>query len=96
MDSHAIIARQPQLVLVDELAHTNISGSQHEKRYQDVEQILTAGIVVFSTVNIQHLESLNDLVLQMSGVVVRKRIPDRLLDEADEVVVVDVTPKTLE
>ncbi|NJN58012.1 MAG: sensor histidine kinase KdpD [Leptolyngbyaceae cyanobacterium SL_5_9] len=96
MDTDAIIARQPQLVLVDELAHTNIPGSQHEKRYQDVEQILTAGIDVFSTVNIQHLESLNDLVLQISGVVVRERIPDRLLDEADEVVVVDVTPETLE
>ncbi|NJN92071.1 MAG: sensor histidine kinase KdpD [Leptolyngbyaceae cyanobacterium RM2_2_4] len=96
MDTDAIISRQPQLVLVDELAHTNIPGSQHEKRYQDVEQILTAGIDVFSTVNIQHLESLNDLVLQISGVVVRERIPDRLLDEATEVVVVDVTPETLE
>jgi two-component system, OmpR family, sensor histidine kinase KdpD len=96
MDTDAIIVRQPQLVLVDELAHTNIPGSQHEKRYQDVEQILMAGIDVFSTVNIQHLESLNDLVLQISGVVVRERIPDRLLDEADEVVVVDVTPETLE
>ncbi len=96
MDTDAIIARRPQLVLVDELAHTNIPGSQREKRYQDVEIILTAGIDVFSTVNIQHLESLNDLVARITGVVVRERIPDRLLEEADEVVVVDVTPETLE
>jgi two-component system, OmpR family, sensor histidine kinase KdpD len=96
MDTDAIIARQPQLVLVDELAHTNVPGSKREKRYQDVEVILAAGIDVFSTVNIQHLESLNDLVARITGVVVRERIPDRLLDEAAEVVVVDVTPETLE
>jgi two-component system sensor histidine kinase KdpD len=96
MDTNAIIARQPQLVLIDELAHTNIPGSLRDKRYQDVEAILEAGIDVFSTVNIQHLESLNDLVAKITGVVVRERIPDRLLDEADEVVVVDVTPGTLE
>lgn len=96
MDTDAILSRQPQLVLVDELAHTNVPGSQREKRYQDVETILEAGIDVFSTVNIQHLESLNDLVAKITGVVVRERIPDRILDEADEVVVVDVTPETLE
>ena len=96
MDTDAVIARQPQLALVDELAHTNVPGSEREKRYQDVEMILAAGIDVFSTVNIQHLESLNDLVARITGVVVRERIPDRLLDEADEVVVVDVTPETLE
>ena len=96
MDTEAVIARQPQLALVDELAHTNVPGSSHEKRYQDVEQLLAAGIDVFSTVNIQHLESLNDLVARITGVVVRERIPDRLLDQADEVVVVDVTPETLE
>ncbi|WP_068819824.1 universal stress protein [Phormidesmis priestleyi] len=96
MDTDSIIARQPQLALVDELAHTNVPGSEREKRYQDVEVILAAGIDVFSTVNIQHLESLNDLVARITGVVVRERIPDRLLDEADEVVVVDVTPETLE
>ena len=96
MDTPAIIERQPQLVLVDELAHTNVPGSEREKRYQDVELILVAGIDVFSTVNIQHLESLNDLVARITGVVVRERVPDRLLDEADEVVVVDVTPETLE
>lgn len=96
MDTDAILARQPQLALVDELAHTNVPGSEREKRYQDVEIILTAGIDVYSTVNIQHLESLNDLVARITGVVVRERIPDRLLEEADEVVVVDVTPETLE
>ncbi|GAB4227073.1 MAG: universal stress protein [Elainellaceae cyanobacterium] len=96
MDMEAIVARQPRLVLVDELAHTNVPGSEREKRYQDVEVILDAGIDVYSTVNIQHLESLNDLVYRISGVVVRERIPDRILDEADEVVVVDVTPETLE
>lgn len=96
MDTDAVLVRQPQLVLVDELAHTNVPGSPREKRYQDVEIILAAGIDVFSTVNIQHLESLNDLVAKITGVVVRERIPDRLLDEADEVVIVDVTPETLE
>ncbi|WP_413165915.1 sensor histidine kinase KdpD [Capilliphycus salinus ALCB114379] len=96
MDTNGIIERKPQLVLVDELAHTNIPGSKFLKRYQDVEQILAAGIDVFSTVNIQHLESLNDLVFRISGVVVRERIPDSVLDEADEVVVVDVTPETLQ
>lgn len=96
MDTDAVIARQPQLALIDELAHTNVPGSQREKRYQDVEAVLAAGIDVYSTVNIQHLESLNDLVARITGVVVRERIPDRLLEEADEVVVVDVTPETLE
>jgi two-component system, OmpR family, sensor histidine kinase KdpD len=96
MDTEAILARSPQLVLVDELAHTNIPGSLREKRYQDVEILLTSGIDVYSTVNIQHLESLNDLVARITGVVVRERIPDRILEEADQVVVVDVTPETLE
>jgi two-component system, OmpR family, sensor histidine kinase KdpD len=96
MDREAIIARSPQLVLVDELAHTNVPGSDQDKRYQDVEMILAAGIDVYSTVNIQHLESLNDLVARITGVVVRERIPDRILEEADQVVVVDVTPETLE
>jgi two-component system, OmpR family, sensor histidine kinase KdpD len=95
MDVGAILHRQPQLVLVDELAHTNIPSSEREKRYQDVEQILLAGIDVYSTVNIQHLESLNDTVAQLTGIVVRERIPDRILEAADEVVVVDVTPETL-
>jgi two-component system sensor histidine kinase KdpD len=96
MDTDAIVRRAPQLVLVDELAHTNVPGSPREKRYQDVEVILGAGIDVYSTVNIQHLESLNDLVARITSVVVRERIPDYLLDEADAVVVIDVTPETLE
>lgn len=96
MDTNAILARSPQVVLVDELAHTNVPGSPREKRYQDVEVILASGIDVYSTVNIQHIESLNDLVARITGVVVRERIPDRLLDEATEVVVVDVTPETLQ
>jgi two-component system, OmpR family, sensor histidine kinase KdpD len=96
MDTDAILVRSPQLALVDELAHTNVPGSAREKRYQDVEIILNAGIDVYSTVNIQHLESLNDLVARITGVVVRERIPDRILEVADQVVVVDVTPETLE
>jgi two-component system, OmpR family, sensor histidine kinase KdpD len=96
MDTEAILTRSPQLVLVDELAHTNIPGSIREKRYQDVEILLDSGLDVYSTVNIQHLESLNDLVARITGVVVRERIPDRILEEADRVVVVDITPETLE
>jgi two-component system sensor histidine kinase KdpD len=85
MDPEAIIQRSPHLVLVDELAHTNVPGSQREKRYEDVEVVLRAGIDVYSTMNIQHLESLNDLVARITGVVVRERVPDRILEEADEV-----------
>ncbi|WP_448603000.1 sensor histidine kinase KdpD [Thermoleptolyngbya sp.] len=96
MDIEGILGRSPQLVLIDELAHTNVPGSPREKRYQDVEQILDSGIDVYSTVNIQHLESLNDLIARIAGVIVRERIPDRLLDEADAVVLIDVTPETLE
>ena len=96
MDTDAVIERRPQLALIDELAHTNIPGSLQEKRYQDVEEILNAGIDVFSTLNIQHIESLNDLVARITGVVVRERVPDRVLEAADEIVVVDVTPETLE
>ena len=96
MDTDAILTRAPQLALVDELAHTNVPGSIRNKRYQDVNVILEAGIDVFSTVNIQHIESLNDLVAKLTGVVVRERVPDSVLDEADEVIVVDVTPETLQ
>ncbi|MBH8566186.1 sensor histidine kinase KdpD [Nostoc sp. CENA67] len=96
MDTDAILKRSPQLVLIDELAHTNIPGSPREKRYEDVEIVLTAGIDVYSTMNVQHLESLNDLVARITGVVVRERVPDRILEEADEVVVIDVTPETLQ
>ncbi|QKQ74946.1 sensor histidine kinase KdpD [Nostoc sp. TCL240-02] len=96
MDTDAILERSPQLALIDELAHTNVPGSPHEKRYEDVEVVLAAGIDVYSTMNVQHLESLNDLVARITGVVVRERVPDRILDEADEIVVVDVTPETLQ
>ncbi|WP_442949872.1 universal stress protein [Nostoc sp.] len=96
MDTDAILKRSPQLVLIDELAHTNVPGSPREKRYEDVEVVLAAGIDVYSTMNVQHLESLNDLVARITGVVVRERVPDRILDEADEIVVIDVTPETLQ
>jgi two-component system, OmpR family, sensor histidine kinase KdpD len=96
MDTDAILERQPQLVLVDELAHNNIPGSERDRRYQDVEAILEAGINVYSTVNIQHLERHSNLVSQITGVVVREYIPQHLLEVAKEVVVVDVTPETLE
>ncbi|MBD2410309.1 sensor histidine kinase KdpD [Nostoc calcicola FACHB-3891] len=96
MDTDTILKRSPQLVLIDELAHTNVPGSPREKRYEDVEIVLAAGIDVYSTMNVQHLESLNDLVARITGVVVRERVPDRILDEADEVVLVDVTPETLQ
>ncbi|MCW6053121.1 sensor histidine kinase KdpD [Lyngbya sp. CCAP 1446/10] len=96
MDAEAVIERRPQLALIDELAHTNIPGSLREKRHQDVEEILNAGIDVFSTLNIQHIESLNDLVARITGVVVRERVPDSVLETADEIVVIDVTPETLE
>ncbi|MBD2250047.1 universal stress protein [Nostoc parmelioides] len=96
MDTDAILARQPQLVLIDELAHTSIPRSGRDRHYQDVEAILKAGIDVYSTVNIQHLEKFSHLVTQMTGIVVQDSIPDYLLEVANEVVVVDVTPETLE
>jgi len=96
MDVAALLARHPQLVLVDELAHTNVPGSEREKRWQDVEILLLSGIDIYSTLNIQHLESLNDLVAELTGVVVRERIPNRVMELADEVVLVDVTPETLQ
>ncbi|MEH2025991.1 universal stress protein [Nostoc sp.] len=96
MDTDAILKRSPQLVLIDELAHTNVPGCPREKRYEDVEIVLAAGIDVYSTMNVQHLESLNDLVARITGVVVRERVPDRIMDDADEIVVIDVTPETLQ
>ena len=90
------VRRAPELALIDELAHTNAPGSRHAKRYQDIEEVLDAGIDVISTVNIQHLESLNDTVFELTGVRVRETLPDRLLDEADEVVLVDLTPEELQ
>ena len=80
MDLDAILARRPQLVLVDELAHTNAPGSRHPKRYQDVEELLAAGIDVYTTLNIQHLESLNDVVARITRIRVRETVPDRILD----------------
>ena len=95
MDIDAILVRRPQIVLVDELAHTNVPGSRHPKRYSDVEEILDAGIDVYSTVNIQHLESLNDVVAQITGVRIRETIPDGILERADEIKLVDLTPDDL-
>jgi two-component system, OmpR family, sensor histidine kinase KdpD len=96
MDVDAVIRREPQLALIDELAHTNAPGMRNEKRYQDIEDVLGAGIDVISTVNVQHLESLNDAVFELTGVRVRETFPDRILDEADEVVLVDLTPEALQ
>ncbi|MBV8988979.1 MAG: histidine kinase [Solirubrobacterales bacterium] len=95
MDLPAILRRQPELCLIDELAHTNVPGMEHAKRYQDIEDVLIAGIDVFSNVNIQHLESLNDQVCDLTGVRVRETVPDAILGSADEVVLVDITPETL-
>ncbi len=95
MDTAAVLARRPELVLVDELAHTNAPGSPHEKRYEDVLQLLEAGISVVTTVNIQHLESLNDTVRQITGVAVNETVPDWVVDRADEIELVDVTPEML-
>ena len=95
MDVEAVVGRMPQLALIDELAHTNASGMRHEKRYQDIDDVLDAGIDVISTVNVQHLESLNDAIFELTGVRVRETFPDRVLDEADEVVLVDLSPEEL-
>jgi two-component system sensor histidine kinase KdpD len=95
MDVDAVIARAPELALVDELAHTNARGARNEKRYQDIEELLDAGIDVISTVNVQHLESLNDAVNELTGIRVHETFPDWILDEADEVVLIDLTPEEL-
>src|SRR5665213_1045324 len=95
MDLDAIIARRPQIVLVDELAHTNVPGSRHPKRYLDVEELLNHGIDVYTTVNIQHIESLNDVVAQITRVRVRETVPDSVFDRADAVELVDLTPDDL-
>jgi two-component system, OmpR family, sensor histidine kinase KdpD len=95
MDTEAIIARHPKVALVDELAHTNVPGSKHAKRYQDVEDLLEAGIDVVTTLNIQHLESLNDLVASITGIRVRETLPDRIMDQADEVELIDISPYAL-
>ncbi len=95
LDTDAVLARRPQVVLVDELAHTNAPGSRHEKRYQDVFDLLEAGIHVYSTLNIQHVESLNDVVEQMTGVRVRETVPDWVVDEADQIELIDMAPEAL-
>jgi two-component system sensor histidine kinase KdpD len=94
-DLDAALARKPQLLLVDELAHTNAPGSRHPKRWQDVEELLAAGIDVFSTLNVQHLESLNDVVAGITGIPVAETIPDQFFDRADEVVLVDLSAEEL-
>ncbi len=95
MDLDAVLARHPEIALVDELAHTNIPGLQHEKRWQDVETLRDAGIDVMTTVNVQHLESVKDLVEKVTGIRVRETLPDRVLDGADELQFIDITPEAL-
>jgi two-component system sensor histidine kinase KdpD len=95
MDLDAILALHPRLVLVDELAHTNAPGSRHPKRYQDVEELLDAGIDVFTTLNVQHLESLNDVIAQITGVIVRETLPDSVIDESTDIELVDLPPPEL-
>ena len=94
-DLEAALIRKPEILLVDELAHTNAAGSRHEKRYQDIKELLKAGINVYTTVNVQHLESLNDSIAAITGVIVRERIPDSVFDGADQVELVDIEPEEL-
>src|SRR5271169_2635601 len=96
MDVDAILARKPQVVLVDELAHTNIEGSKHRKRYEDVLELLDAGIDVLSTLNIQHLESITPTVQAVTGIQVRETVPDWVLQRVNEVVMIDLTPEALQ
>ena len=95
MDLDALLWRKPQLAIVDELAHTNVEGSRHVKRHQDVEELLAAGIDVFTTLNVQHIESLNDIVERISRVRVRETLPDKVLELADEIELVDLPPDDL-
>lgn len=94
-DIDAAMKRKPQLLLVDELAHTNAQGSRHAKRYQDIEELLRAGIDVYTTVNVQHIESINDTVASITGVMVREPLPDSVFDNADQVELVDIEPQEL-
>ncbi len=94
-DLDGAIARRPQLILVDELAHTNAEGCRHRKRYQDIVELLKAGVDVYTTVNVQHIESLNDIVASITGVIVRERVPDSVFDSADQVKLVDIEPDDL-
>ena len=95
MDLDAVLARRPQVALVDELAHTNVPGSRNEKRWQDIDELLDAGIDVISTVNIQHLESLNDAVTSITGIVQRETVPDEVVRAADQIDLVDMSPEAL-
>ena len=95
MDLPAVLRRAPEICLIDELAHTNAPGTEHSKRYEDIDDVLSAGIDVFSTVNVQHLESLNDQVAELTGTRVRETFPDAVLASADDVVLIDVTPDSL-
>jgi two-component system sensor histidine kinase KdpD len=95
LDLPGVLARSPELCLIDELAHTNAPGVEHGKRFEDVDDVLAAGIDVFSTMNVQHLESLNDNIAELSGVRVRETVPDSVLQRADEIVIVDLTPEAL-
>src|ERR1700761_6635787 len=95
MDLPAVLRRAPELCLIDELAHTNAPGVEHPKRYEDIADVLAAGIDVYSTVNVQHLESLNDQVAELTGTRVRETVPDAVLASADDVVLIDITPDSL-
>ncbi|MCW3023550.1 MAG: histidine kinase, partial [Conexibacter sp.] len=95
LDLPGVLARAPELCLIDELAHTNAPGVEHPKRFEDVDVVLDAGIDVFSTMNVQHLESLNDKIAELAGIRVRETVPDSVLQRADEIVLVDVTPEAL-
>jgi two-component system sensor histidine kinase KdpD len=95
MDLNAVMRRKPEIALVDELAHTNVPGARHEKRWQDVEELRSAGIDVITTVNVQHVESVKDLVERVTGIAVRETLPDRELDGADEIQFIDITPEAL-
>lgn len=96
MDLDGLLRVRPEVVLVDDLAHSNAPGSRHAHRYEDVQELLAAGVNVISTVNIQHLESLNDLVARLTGVRVKDRLPDKVMQDADEVVLVDISPQALQ
>ncbi|HVD00521.1 MAG TPA: sensor histidine kinase KdpD [Candidatus Dormibacteraeota bacterium] len=95
MDLDAVLARRPEIAVVDELAHTNVPGLRHAKRWQDVEELRAAGVDVITTVNVQHVESVKDLVEKVTGIVVRETVPDRELDGADEIQFIDITPEAL-
>ncbi|RBE36809.1 histidine kinase, partial [Xanthomonas oryzae pv. oryzae] len=95
LDLDALLARKPRLALIDELAHRNVPGSRHERRWQDIVELLDAGIDVYTTVNIQHLESLNDIVLRITGVRVSETVPDAVFDRLRDIVLVDLPPREL-